>query len=114
MNYILVVDDDAGVRHLSELALRMAGYRVEVAGNGVQALELVNQEKPSAIVLDLQMPIMDGRKFFQEIASDPERPPVILLSAYQAEAARQELGAESSLTKPFDPAELVQKLQHLA
>jgi CheY-like chemotaxis protein len=113
MNHILVVDDDPGVRRLSELVLKSAGYEVRSAENGLQALEMMEQETPRAIVLDLQMPIMDGRSFFQQIALAPERPPVMLLSAYQPEAAQKELGAESSLAKPFDPVELVERVQRL-
>jgi CheY-like chemotaxis protein len=55
------------------------------------------------VILDLQMPVMDGRTFYRTFKQQGYRAPVVILSAYNAEGARLELGADAALDKPFDP-----------
>jgi CheY-like chemotaxis protein len=99
MNCILVVDDDPAVRQLAQIILRTEGYDVRAASNGLEALEEIQEAQPSVVLLDLQMPVMDGRAFFKEI-DGPERPPVVVMSAYEPARVCRELGAEPILPSP--------------
>ena len=110
---VLVVDDDPAVRRLSSLVLRTAGYEVRSAENGRDALLVLEDFVPAVVVLDLQMPVMDGRSFFWAI-DGPTRPPVIVLSAFEPQRACNELGAEGCLAKPFDPADLIAKVAQVS
>src|SRR5688572_29850571 len=113
MNHsILVVDDDPGVRTITSLSLRAEGHKVRTASNGREGLEALLNDTPYLIILDLQMPLMDGRSFFKAIDA-PGRPAVIILSAAGAEEACRELGAEDCITKPFDPEHLVATVERV-
>lgn len=111
---VLVIDDDPGIRHLLYEVLLEDGHDVVTADNGVQALDAVAESDIDALILDLQMPIMDGRVFYRALRALPWDGPVMLLSARGAYAAKQELGAEDALNKPFDPDELVERIRRLA
>jgi two-component system, OmpR family, response regulator MprA len=113
MKHILVVDDDPGILRLSAMALSIAGYRVTSAADGMQALEAIERSRPDVVVLDLMMPVMDGRATFEAMENGGCRPPVLILSAFDSDKAREELGAEGSLSKPFDPDELISRVESL-
>jgi DNA-binding response OmpR family regulator len=110
---VLVVDDDSNLRRLLSVTLRLAGYSVYTAENGAIALGLMTASAPDVIILDLMMPVMDGREFHRRIRAEGYSTPVLLVSAYGAEQACHELGAQDSLPKPFDPDELVERVQVL-
>jgi len=88
---------------LLRVLLESDGYSVSVAHNGAEALVLVGNAVPDIILLDLQMPVMDGRTFYREFRALGLTTPIILLSAYNPEAAQDELGANGALRKPFEP-----------
>jgi len=113
MNHVLVVDDDPGIRGLARLILVSAGFEVSLAANGQDALDSIHSHLPTVMVLDLSMPVMDGRELFKALVAEGSRPPTIILSAYKAESTRKELGAEASLAKPFDPEVLLAKVEAL-
>ena len=100
---VLIVDDDPSLARMLRVLLTSDGFDVMVAHNGREALDSLRDARPSLVILDLQMPVMDGRTFFKELKRTEYHCPVIILSAYNAEAARKELGAEAALAKPFDP-----------
>ena len=110
---VLVIDNDPAIRRILQAVLTDAGFSVETAANGFTALQLVESERPNAIVLDLLMPGMPGREVFKQLESRGDRPPVLILSSFDAQQARDELGAEASIDKPFEPEELVQRVQLL-
>jgi len=114
MSCVLVVDDDPGIRRLALLALSSAGFRVLSAENGASALDIVESEHPTVIVLDMAMPVMDGKALFEAMEREGNRPPVVIVSADNALGSQKELGAEASLDKPFDPDALVETVQTLA
>ena len=107
---ILVVDDDPGILDVLEQALDAEGYRVAVASNGQEALERVAGWRPNIMLVDLMMPVMDGRQFVQAFRSrfDFAGTPVIILSAARnvGEIAA-ELGVTAVVSKPFDLDELL-------
>jgi len=110
---ILVLDDDPSLLRAIRLTLVLEGFEVETAADGVLGLEQLAKNDFSLIVLDLQMPRMDGRTFFQELRGLGHEMPVLILSAFGAEVARQELGADGAIAKPFDPDDLVSAIRRL-
>ena len=111
---ILVVDDDPGVRRLVAATLTSEGWKVRTAANGHLALEEIREHPFDAIILDLQMPVMDGPSFYRALRDLPSDIPVLLLSAFDGgKSIQRELGANDALAKPFDPAVLVRRLQKL-
>jgi two-component system response regulator HydG len=106
---ILVVDDEPSARSGLEKLLTLEGYRVELAEDGVEALERVNESAPDVVVTDLKMPRMDGLELLGKIREKHAGVPVIVVTAFgdvstAVEAMR--LGAEHYLVKPVDFAEL--------
>jgi DNA-binding response OmpR family regulator len=112
--HVLVVEDDASIQQLVRATLVDEDWTVSTAGDGRAALEVVDRQSIDAILLDLQMPLMDGRTFFRQLRALPSSTPVVIMSAQGSRKAQRELGAEGALEKPFDPDLLVAKLRSLA
>lgn len=110
---ILVLDDDASLLRSVRLILVLEGFEVITAADGVEGLERIESEAFDVIILDLQMPRMDGRTFYRELRSKGHTTPVLILSANGATTARAELQAEGAITKPFDPDFLVSQVRAL-
>ena len=109
---ILVVDDERHIVRLVEVNLTRAGYDVETAYDGVEALEKVAEDLPDMIVLDVMMPRMDGFEVLKKLQSDAKYKdiPVIMLTAKAQDAdifKGWQSGVSSYLTKPFNPKELL-------
>ena len=111
--HVLVVDDDPGLNRLVSAVMRSAGYLVTTANSGLSALELVEAQEFDAVILDLLMPEMDGRGFYQALRARGKTAPVLIVSAYGAREAQQELGAQASMAKPFDPDSLLRIVERL-
>jgi DNA-binding response OmpR family regulator len=112
-NKVLLIDDDPALVRMIRLALLSEGLEVETAADGVLGLEAAERGQYDIIVLDLQMPNLDGRGFYREYRARGGTTPVVLLSAYGAQSARQELNAEAAVTKPFDPVVLIRIIRTL-
>jgi DNA-binding response OmpR family regulator len=110
---VLLIDDDPALVRMIRLALLSEGLEVETAADGLLGLEAAERGQYDIIVLDLQMPNLDGRGFFREYRARGGTTPVVLLSAYGAQSARQELNAEAAVTKPFDPVVLIRIIRTL-
>jgi CheY-like chemotaxis protein len=107
---VLVVEDEQAIRRIMVEALRDEGYAVMEAADGAQALARVDETRPDLIVLDLMMPILDGRGFLRECRTRPTcaRVPVVVVSAAHAVAEECfDLGIEHYLRKPFDLLDLL-------
>jgi DNA-binding response OmpR family regulator len=107
----MIVDDDMALARMLRILFQSEGYEVVMAHDGRQALDRLAGGTPDLVVLDLQMPVLDGRGFFREFRRLGYSAPVLLLSAYNSEEARDELGAEASFGKPCDP-EAVAAMAH--
>jgi DNA-binding response OmpR family regulator len=110
---VLIVDDDRGLASMIAFVLRSYGFSVDVANSGDEGLGLVSARNYDAVVLDLRMPGKDGRAVFREMREGGIQTPVLILSAYDAQSARDELGAEAYLNKPFEPDALAESLQRM-
>ena len=113
-HHVLVIDDDPGLLRMVRLALLSESIDVVTASDGIKGLEALDATAFDLIVLDLQMPNMDGRTFYREMRARGGKMPVIIMSAYSAEEARTELGAERAISKPFDPLLLIKVVTELA
>jgi DNA-binding response OmpR family regulator len=112
MTRVLVVEDDAAVQRLLRLTLTQGGFDVDLASDGLDAFHHLDQESPDAIVLDLQMPHMDGEEFLRRLRARGDRTPVLVVSAY-ADRPRRSLGADAFIAKPFSPDAVVEAVEHL-
>ena len=113
MSTVLVVDDEPIVRDVVVRYLEQEGYRTLQAADGDAARELLEQEEPSLVVLDLMLPGTDGLDLCRWIRGRSQLP-VIMVTALGEEADRLtglELGADDYLTKPFSPKELVARVK---
>lgn len=113
---ILVVDDDRAVREALRRALTLAGYEVELAEDGTQCLDMVAQEVPDAVVLDVGMPGLDGLEVCRRLRQLENRVPILILTARDAVADRidgLDMGADDYMVKPFDVGELKARLRAL-
>ena len=116
---VLVVDDERSYRVLLEMSLRRAGYRILLAENGADALELLLRESPDLILLDLRLPDMDGEDICRRIRSQPAYAAhaavsiiMVTARAEQSQKVRGLLsGADDYVTKPFDLGELLARIQ---
>ncbi|MCD6289792.1 MAG: response regulator transcription factor [Anaerolineae bacterium] len=110
---VLVVDDDPPSVKMISFLLREEGYDVVTAGNGPEALRLVDEAAPDLVILDVMMPHMDGLEVCQRIRRHTDIP-IIFLSAKGETADRVaglELGADDYLPKPFEPTELLARVR---
>jgi DNA-binding response OmpR family regulator len=110
MKRVLVVDDEPTIRELITDALRDAGFAVDAAANGAEALRTMEGNRPSAIVLDLMMPQLDAQGFVELMRLNTTFdgiPILVVTAAYAAKDAAERLGAQACLTKPFELDELV-------
>jgi CheY-like chemotaxis protein len=113
--YILVVDDDADFRTGLRTALEMKGYQAEEAANGEEALLKLTEKPPLLVLLDLQMPLMNGREMLQRMRSRPDlkEVPVVIISGFGFEWEAELMGAQGYIGKPFEPQELEATIAHL-
>ncbi|MGH9074353.1 MAG: response regulator transcription factor [Acidimicrobiales bacterium] len=113
---ILVVDDDPSVSGALNRALRLEGYEVAVVGDGPAALEEIAIRPPDAVVLDIQLPTLDGLEVCRRIRAAGDDTPVLMLTARDAINDRVQgldAGADDYLVKPFALAELLARLRAL-
>ena len=110
---ILVVEDEASIRKIVRVYLESAGYRVVCVDNGPAALTLAQQTNPDLIVLDLNLPGMDGIEVAARLRETSEVY-ILMLTARGEEEDRiagLRIGADDYLTKPFSPRELVARVE---
>jgi DNA-binding response OmpR family regulator len=113
---VLIVEDDASIRDTLELALAVQGYQVATAANGRDGMVLLREWRPDLIVLDLMMPVMDGRQFRveQRLAGCDGVPVLVLTASRNAADSEDALGAAERLQKPFDLRYLLDTVNRLA
>jgi len=116
---VLVAEDSTDTRIMLKRAFELKGYRVLEAEDGSQALDIARRYRPSLIVVDLNMPILDGLetiKKFRKLEGDGDHTPIVAITAYDVygmEEAAKENGTNVYLTKPLDLEELDRALKGL-
>jgi two-component system, OmpR family, response regulator len=112
---VLVVDDEPMIRQLVADFLAEAGYQIDTAANGSEALHVMARQKPDAVVLDLMMPKLDATGFVELMRLNPRYarlPIVVMTAAFNAAEEAARLGAQACVTKPFELEELVDTVAH--
>lgn len=112
MNKILIVDDASDLREVLSLYLKNAGYEVEEAENGIEALEVLEDFHPDLMILDIMMPKMDGYELIRSLGEDRDFP-IIFLSAkteVKDKIKGLHMGADDYISKPFDPGEVLARV----
>lgn len=106
--YILIVEDDAAMLDAVAMDFESLGWRVQRATNGAEALAAVRAELPTLILTDLEMPVMNGRRFLQLLRMEPlgHDVPVIVLSAFGYEWEAELMGAQGYVRKPVHARQL--------
>ena len=111
---VMIIDDEAGVRDLLGDALKLAGFETITAADAMIAQTLLRNTKPDLLIVDINMPMMDGFEFIERIRGNGNNTPALMLSARadRADVTRGlTLGADDYVTKPFDSEVLLFKLQ---
>jgi two-component system response regulator RegX3 len=111
---ILVVDDEESYRDALAVALRREGFLVEVAADGMEALERFEAARPSLVLLDVMLPRMSGVDVCRELRARGTRVPIVMVTARNAEidaVVGLEVGADDYVTKPFRLRELIARVR---
>lgn len=109
---VLIVDDSSTMRQIVRATLANAGFAVVEAENGRDALNKLPGAKPSLVITDLNMPVMDGLSLIKSIRGQPahQRTPILMLTTESDEGKKQEgraVGATGWIVKPFNPERLL-------
>lgn len=110
----MVIDDEAGVRELLADALKLAGFETVSAADAMVAQTMLRTIKPDLLIVDINMPLMDGFEFIERIRGNGDDTPALMLSARgdRADITRGlTLGADDYVTKPFGLEELVLRVR---
>lgn len=111
---ILVIEDDRAVQKALRRLFESEGFAVDIAGNGIEGLEMFRAALPSILVLDLSLPGIPGQDLCREISQEAPSLPIIILSArteVMDKVLLLELGAHDYVTKPFSPRELLARVR---
>jgi DNA-binding response OmpR family regulator len=112
---VLVVDDDEATRAAERAVLTDDGFRVIEARDGAEAMRVISNDPPALVVLDIQMPGVDGPSFARQLRVALRRVPlVILTAAMDPKHEADRCNAEAYLTKPFDGPELLRVVRRFA
>ena len=110
---ILIVEDDLSLSDVLSFTLRRAGFEVSTAYDGIAALKRWEEETPHLVILDLNLPELDGLSVCRQIRSQ-DKTPIIILSVRGGDEAvveGLELGADDYIVKPFSPSQLVARVR---
>jgi len=112
--FILIAEDEPNIASFAKMYLEAAGFRVDIAERGDDALERIEAERPDLLLLDLNLPGVDGFEVTRRIRQGGGAMPILMLTARDDAVDKVvglELGADDYVTKPFDPRELVARVR---
>ena len=112
---MLVVEDDEDIAQVLQRALRLEGYEVRTAGDGLEALEVASEMTPDVVILDLGLPKLDGVEVMRRLRLDSDVPILVLTArdALDARVVGLDAGADDYLVKPFERQELLARIRAL-
>ena len=111
---VLVVEDDRDLRQLFARVLQRSGYETLEAGDGQQALEVLEREYVDVIISDIMMPVMDGYELVRSLREADMKMPVLMITAKDEDADRilgLDIGADDYIVKPFSPGEVMARIR---
>lgn len=112
---VLVADDEPAIVELIRDILEECGFRVVTAKNGSEALQLVEEQAPHVVLLDMNMPVLDGEGFVHGMRARGLHLPIVVMTAgASAQRWAAELGADAYLSKPFEISNLINVTERLA
>lgn len=115
MTRILIVDDDQQITELIEVYLKNEGYVIDKAGDGIEALQILERTTPDLIILDIMMPKMNGLEFCKQVRKN-NHVPILMISAKVEDMDKimgLMTGADDYMCKPFNPLELTARVKAL-
>jgi DNA-binding response OmpR family regulator len=106
---VLLVEDDEAALAMYATALRMEGFHIRTARDGVTALRILESFEPDVVILDLKLPLASGFEVLHDLRATSLRMPVIAVSGHETgiEQAKRDPGFFAALRKPFDPGDLI-------
>lgn len=115
---IIIVDDSNSIRKMVEFTLKTKGHNVIAANDGQDGLDKLSEQELHLIILDINMPRVDGFQFLETVRKNPayENIPIVMLTTEGQDEDRQKamgLGASDYMVKPFKPTELIEKVNHM-
>ena len=112
---VLVVDDDPSILATVSELLDLEGYPFETATNGAEALSILQRVRPSVVLLDMRMPVLDGWGFCTAMRQSGTSIPVVVMTAAQdARQWAEEIGAAGYVAKPFDLTDILSAIDRVA
>lgn len=110
---VLIVDDEPHVGRVFGIKLRLSGYDVITTTSGTDCIEIVRQQRPDIVLLDVLMPGISGFEVLEKVRSFSSVPVLMFTALPGVEEQASRLGANDLLTKPLDPARLVERVRSL-
>lgn len=112
---ILIVDDDALVKKILGMSISRAGYTIQTAANGLDALAMIRTQSPDLLITDIEMPKMSGKELCLTLAREiPDRdfPIIVMTSVSERDASSwlREIGKAEFMEKPLSPKKVVERL----
>ena len=113
---ILVVEDQEDNRQILRDLLASADYEMDEAENGQEALDVLTKHRPDLILMDIQLPVMDGYEATRRLKADPATKsiPIIVVTSYALsgdEGKARDAGCDAYVTKPYSPRQLLAKIR---
>jgi two-component system KDP operon response regulator KdpE len=112
--HVLVIDDEPAIRKLLRVGLSVHGYQIIEASNGKMALDLLSEQAPDLVILDLGLPDMEGHELLRTIRARNDSVPIVVLSSRDDETGKVQAldsGADDYVTKPFGMDELLARMR---
>lgn len=109
---ILIVEDDTELRRMYRLALAMAGFEVDEAADGIDALRIIENRLPDLVILDLILQVLDGLSVQQELAAGPDTSKIPIVVVTGSNIPTDTLNVARVLKKPIMPDELIRTVRH--
>ncbi len=112
---VLLIEDEPGLAEILALNLRLAGYQVEIALDGLEAWRRFEAAPPDVVVLDLGLPSVSGFRLLELMRASPSSPPVIVITALDFAEAEDvaHYGVDGFMTKPFEPKALIRQVEYV-
>ena len=115
-HHILVVDDEVNIAHSLNFLMEKVGYSVRIAADGEEAIEAIKEARPDLILLDINMPRLNGYQVCEMVRADPEWQDIliVMLTAKGRNIEREKglaVGADDYITKPFSTQEVIDKVR---